>query len=103
MSEEREYEFDNWEYISYDLWGNDEDGYEVNAAYTTGQIYEIEDWEDDTGVIRFLRNNDFLHVDDEDMSVDVDGDEHVIYINHNGWPACEFRRTDQPATQGGIQ
>lgn len=95
-------ESNTWEFISYDLWGNEEDGFVVNAAYTTGRVYEIDD-ESDTGVIRFLRDNDFMDENVDEMDVDVDGDEDVIYINYKGWPALEFRRTDAPATMGGLQ
>ena len=91
-----------WEYISYDLWGNEEDGFEVNAAYTTGRVYEIDD-DSDTGVIRFLRDAGFMDDDVDEMDVDVDGDEDVIYINYRGYPALEFRRTDEPANMGGLQ
>lgn len=31
-----------WELISYDLWGNQEDGFEVNAAYRTGKVIEFD-------------------------------------------------------------
>lgn len=95
-------ETNTWEYISYDLWGNDVDGYEVNAAYTTGRIYEIDD-DSDTGVIRFLRDNGFMDDSADEMEIDIDGDEDVIYVNYKGYPALEFRRTDEPANMGGLQ
>lgn len=95
-------EINTWEYIFYDLWGNDEDGYEVNAAYTTGRVFEIDD-ESDSGIIRFLRAAGFMDENIDEMDVDVDGDEDVICINYKGWPALEFRRTDAPANHGGLQ
>lgn len=101
--EETGFEFDNWEYVSYDLWGNPEDGYEVNDKFATGQIYEIEDWETDYGVIRFLQLAGFVGTDTDEMDIDVDGDENTIYVDFRGSPVCEFIRTDSPATQGSVQ
>jgi hypothetical protein len=95
-------ESNNWEYISYDLWGNNVDGYEANAAYTTGRIYEIDD-ESDTGIIRFLHDAGFMDDDVNEQEVDIDGDEDVIYVNYKGSPALEFRRTDEPANMAGLQ
>lgn len=91
-------EQDNWEFISYDSDG----GYEVNAAYTTGRIYEIDD-DSDTGIIRFLHRAGFVDDTINDLDIDIDGDENVIYVNYQGYPICEFRRTNKPTTYTSIQ
>lgn len=88
-----------WEFISYDLWGNEEDGFEVNAAYHTGRVYEIDD-ESDDGIINFLRSAGFVDDDVDATDIDVDGDETIIYINYKGSPALEFRQTDTDANMG---
>lgn len=85
-----------WEAITYDVWGNEDDGYEVNAAYTTGRIYEIDDYEDDDAIIKALTDGGEIYGDLDREDIDIDGDEHVLYINYKGWPAMELRRDDSP-------
>lgn len=46
---------------SYDVWGNEEDGFEVNDIYPTGMEIELEDEEDnDEEMLRALIEVDFL-------------------------------------------
>lgn len=41
-------------YISYDVWGNAKDGFEINAAYATNKFYELEDTFSDYKINRIL-------------------------------------------------
>lgn len=34
--------FQEWELVSYDVWGNEEDGFNVNAAYRTGKTIQFD-------------------------------------------------------------
>lgn len=97
-----EFDSDRWEFISYDLWGNDEDGYEVNQSFTTGIILDIEDSDTDIAVIKALRDAGLCDIDDDER-IDIDGDEHTLYINLDGWPSCELRRTECYGFSGGVQ
>lgn len=92
-------ESSNWEQITYDLWADGEGGYSVNESFATGRVFEIDD-ESDTGIIRFLRGAGMIDEDVDEMDIDIDGDEDVIYINYKGTPAMEFRRTDKAVTYG---
>jgi hypothetical protein len=49
-----------YEYISYDVWGNDDDGYEVNQSFHTGEIVKIDPLDDDEGLIKSLQEQGFL-------------------------------------------
>lgn len=42
--------------IGYDVWGNDEDGYEVNDVYTTNYIIDIEAYDTDETIVSKLIN-----------------------------------------------
>jgi hypothetical protein len=96
-------EINNWEFISYDLWADGEGGYSVNDMFPTGIVLHIDDWESDIGVIKALRDAGLFGsaIVNED-SIDVDGDEDVIYINYENSPACELQRTRKAVTEGGI-
>lgn len=43
-----------FEIISYDVWGNTRDGYEVNAAYHTDQYIDIDESTSDRAINRRL-------------------------------------------------
>lgn len=34
---------DNWELITYDIWGNESDGWEVNNSFRTGRLIELDE------------------------------------------------------------
>lgn len=104
-------EINNWEFIFYDLWADGEGGYSVNDAFPSGIVLHIDDWESDIGVIKALRDTDLLrstvvdHLDTDvvnDDDIDVDGDEHIIYINYQNIPMCELQRTHKPVTTRGV-
>lgn len=82
----------NFEVYSYDVWGNEEDGWEVNAVfphYISGELpddYEIKD------VHEFIRP--YLVDENADLDIDITHED-VIYINlTNGYPVCELRRAE---------
>ena len=72
----------------YDVWGNAEDGYEVNRVFRTNNVVEIKDTTSNDAIIRAALG-DYAASD-----FDIDGDDHVIYITRadDGCPVCELRR-----------
>ena len=44
-----------YEYISYDVWGNENDGYEVNQAFHTGEFVDIDPIASDEGIVESLQ------------------------------------------------
>ena len=74
-----------YEIFDYDVWGNEEDGYEVNDVVKTGiTIYT------DTSKASICKK---LGLDDP-YKVEVDYNEDVIYIDYDGNPYCELRKKD---------
>jgi hypothetical protein len=76
-----------YQIISYDVWGNARDGFEVNAAYYTGKTIDIEPDASDYAINRKLGIR----------GVTWDGEpEYTLYgtVKRNGMPAMELRRDD---------
>lgn len=91
----------NWKLISLDVWGNEDDGFEVNAAYHTGITLSIDDHEHDHSVIGALRDGGYLADDVAYEDIDVDGDEYMMYITYvpTGEPLWHLEATDDPESR----
>lgn len=72
-----------YQVISYDVWGNSRDGFEVNAAYTTNTYIEVSESTSDRAINRRLGVR----------GISWDGDERTLYgtVKRNGMPALELR------------
>ena len=74
--------------ISYDIWGNARDGFEVNQAFYTGDTVEVSDDTSDRAINRRLGI----------QGVEWDGEPgYTLYgtIKRNGCPALELRSIEQ--------
>ena len=87
-----------YEIIEYDVWGNKVDGYEVNNAFRTGNMVEIDiDNDSDKTIIKKLKDAGYLAKGLHTTSFEIDGDEYGLYVNcvkqeFNGfYPVCELR------------
>jgi len=74
---------------SYDVWGNADDGYEVNDQINYGIVEIEEDIPSDEDIVEALRGfylKDDITVDD----VEIDGDGQSIYVHdaEDGRPIC---------------
>lgn len=74
-----------YEIIAYEVWGNEEEGYEVNSAIKTGIVIYT-----DTSKASICKK---LEIDDP-YKIDVDVREDFIYIDYDGKPYCELRKID---------
>lgn len=88
-----------WELRTYDVWGNEEDGYEVNDSYNAGTVeltlqvetynagtpYEFEDASPSEAQIK-----EVLGIGDAE--IDIDGDDLYIYVDlaSDGYPVGEM-------------
>ena len=83
----------NWDLITLDVLGNEEDGFEINAAYSSGRSVFIPMWEYDQNILQALK--DMSAIDDEANleDIEIDGDQYGLYISdkHNGCPMYELR------------
>ena len=74
-----------YEIFDYDVWGNEEEGYNVNDVVPTGIIIYT-----DTSKSSLCKK---LGLDDP-YKIDVSVNEDSIYIDYDGKPYCELRKKD---------
>ena len=84
-----------YELISYDVWGNDDDGYEVNQSYYTGQtvILDPDLYDDQITDLLIIQG---LIYESSRGRITYDGDaEYSLYAecNDTGKPLFELRRS----------
>lgn len=76
-----------FEVISYDVWGNARDGFEVNQAFHTGRYIEVDENTSDAAINRRLGV----------QGISWDGDPaYTLYgtLKRNGMPALELQNTN---------
>ena len=74
-----------YEIFDYDVWGNKEDGYNVNDVIPTGVFIFT-----DTSKSSLCKK---LKLDDP-YKLDVFTHDNVIYVDYEGKPYCELRKID---------
>ena len=80
--------------ISYDVWGNGKEGYEVNAAHVWNYGVEFNlDWDSGRDIAKFLKSVGFLAKHVKVSNLEFDG--HVDYVtitrSRDAYPLCEVR------------
>jgi hypothetical protein len=82
----------NWRLYTYDLWGNEEDGYEVNDVYRTPEILRFDAECTDAELLAYLES-DAGPLNPGECEIDATSDEDRIYIiaASDGHPVCELR------------
>lgn len=80
-----------WRLVTYDVWGNEEDGYEVNNKFSTSTVVSIRENATDDQVITALRRAGVIK-GVRSKSIDLDGDDEVIAVTdaRDGQPAFEL-------------
>lgn len=79
-----------YEVITYDVWGNARDGFEVNNAFRSGVIVEVNDDDSDAAINRRLSAAGF----DNARGITWDGEPGMALYGENkrnGRPAAELR------------
>jgi hypothetical protein len=79
--------------MDLDVWGNEEEGFEVNDMWAIERFeWTLAEWEDDTFVINELIESGYLTEKARDR-VGLDGNERTLYINDDqtGRPLYEIR------------
>ena len=74
---------------TYDLWGNDDDGFEVNDVFRTSLIIAFGRDFSDALIVKKIRKlfSKKLFA----RFFETEGDENTIYANYKGCPLCELR------------
>lgn len=85
-----------YEVISYDVWGNARDGYEVNQAFHTGEFVEVDPYAEHHTFFRSLKKQGAIS-SYAGMKVDEIGDETCLYVvrERDMKPLFELRRVEQ--------
>ena len=81
-----------WRWISYDVWGNQEDGWEVNAAYTTSVVYRLSEDASDEAILKTIWQDDADKVELEWLS---ENDTIFFTAKKTGEPLGEIRRIEK--------
>jgi len=93
-----------YEILSYDVWGNEKDGFEVNDTHRTGYTCRIPENADNAAIVRALKRCGWLKKTLKTKSVDFSYNDAImrdewtpIYFNdaRNGRPEGELRRIDK--------
>lgn len=81
-----------WRWISYDVWGNSEDGWDVNAAYPTSVVYRLSEDATDETILKTIWEDDADKVEIESWSSDQ-----CVYFTckETGEPLGEIRRIEE--------
>ena len=85
-----------YEVISYDVWGNARDGWNVNQAFYTGRFVEIPEGATNEQIVRILKDAGEIRPRIRTASVQIEGEEgYDLYISHapTGRPEFELRAT----------
>ena len=84
--------WDLWDYC--DVWGNEQDGYEVNDCCKVLEDITITDEADNDSIIEYLKIVDYLRKDckTDDFYIMWDVDYIEIFQKSNGFPLCCFRK-----------
>lgn len=85
----------HYEYLSYDVWGNTKDGYEVNASYSTNDFTSFPDDVDDKLIIHSVKTHGFAPKRARYASFEVRGDLDYLDIEYHGRPLCGLRRIER--------
>jgi hypothetical protein len=88
---------DSWRFYSYDVWGNAEEGYEVNNVFRTSEFINIPEpaLANDQTLFAHLQQIGFLKPTAQVENFSSDGDEGIIYLEYDGRPEGELRKENE--------
>lgn len=79
----------------FDVWGNEEDGYEVNNQCIEVEDVVIADDATDQDIIDYLFNNEYLRDDDVSLyEIEDNGDFIEIYVKETMMPLYSLRKNE---------
>lgn len=78
-----------FQWMTYDVWGNEEDGFQVNDVFGSSFRFKSKDGLTDEDIMKHLAT---IYPSIDAILVEIDGDDLAAYIDYNGKPLGEFRR-----------
>ena len=88
----------NWIVLQPDVLGSEQEGWQVNAAYSINKVIRLSDYESDEEVVQALQAAGLIHDGIQPSQIDIDGDEDILYISdtRNWQPLYHLERTSRP-------
>ena len=84
----------NWTYATYDVWGNEKDGFEVNDVFRGNCEFKM-DSNNDREILRACKDYLGLKSSIKLKDLEIEGDDQVIYVNSakDCYPLGEFNKS----------
>ncbi len=77
---------------SYDVWGNEKDGYEVNDCFYSGETTKLHKGMTDNQIIKKLKKEGIINKWIKNHCVSISGEEeYSLYFEYKGRPEFELR------------
>jgi hypothetical protein len=85
-----------WRIYTYDVWGNANDGYEVNDVFRTSDIVEVASNADTATILAALDAANLIDAGYSELFTIDESNEDTIYFerSNDGKPVAEIRRED---------
>ena len=81
---------------TYDVWGNEEDGYEVNNVYATDRVIYLPSDPSDKDILDALRRAGEIRKGVRSNLVQIEGESgYTLYISYKHRPEMELRRSSE--------
>lgn len=81
-----------YRWITYDVWGNDQDGWDVNAAYPTSVVYRISEHATDETILKTVWED---NADKVELEWSSEEDTIFFTIKETSEPLGEIRRIEE--------
>ncbi len=69
--------------LSLDVWGNENDGFDVNQSFYTNHYIDIPDINNDADIIVELIDNGLLKSHATTDNIEIDGDDFMLYVSES--------------------
>ena len=80
-----------YQLINYDVWGNEDNGFDVNDKFPSGQYVEIPEGASDDEIVRILKNEDIIKKTVRAKSIEIDGEQgYDLYFSYGPTGRPEF-------------
>ena len=97
---------EKWQVVDLDVWGNEEDGFEVNNVFRLDIYIDLPEDFTKTDVIKALKQVGYLkkHIQNRQLSMEDNEDFILIEQTKNGCPVCYlYKVKENKNPKGGIR
>jgi uncharacterized Zn ribbon protein len=77
---------------TYDVWGNEKDGYEVNDVFKSSELYSFDEKLSYENLIKELKKQGLIKKGLHVKSIEIGGDDLTITFDYKGKPEFELRQ-----------